>query len=118
MSFPIICVLSCSFNKSIKLGDTLILVKWSTLDHVLILIYEGIMFLDTYTQKKAEKQKQVGGRTCYILLAYFTYLVSPYHLQVLCLVAMEKPVSLKPEHIRDEKVKVRIFSLHTLGCDC
>ncbi|XP_071712999.1 glucose-6-phosphate 1-dehydrogenase 6, cytoplasmic-like [Rutidosis leptorrhynchoides] len=27
-------------------------------------------------------------------------------LQVLCLVAMEKPVSLKPEHIRDEKVKV------------
>ncbi|KAK9053964.1 hypothetical protein SSX86_025039 [Deinandra increscens subsp. villosa] len=28
-------------------------------------------------------------------------------LQVLCLVAMEKPVSLKPEHIRDEKVKVR-----------
>ncbi|CAN7128299.1 unnamed protein product [Brassica rapa subsp. narinosa] len=27
-------------------------------------------------------------------------------LQVLCLVAMEKPISLKPEHIRDEKVKV------------
>ncbi|PWA67888.1 glucose-6-phosphate dehydrogenase [Artemisia annua] len=27
-------------------------------------------------------------------------------LQVLCLVAMERPVSLKPEHIRDEKVKV------------
>jgi len=27
-------------------------------------------------------------------------------LQVFCLVAMEKPVSLKPEHIRDEKVKV------------
>ncbi|KAK6128286.1 hypothetical protein DH2020_037969 [Rehmannia glutinosa] len=25
---------------------------------------------------------------------------------VLCLVAMEKPISLKPEHIRDEKVKV------------
>lgn len=30
-------------------------------------------------------------------------------IQVLCLVAMEKPVSLSPEHIRDEKVKVRIF---------
>ncbi|OEL18846.1 Glucose-6-phosphate 1-dehydrogenase, cytoplasmic isoform [Dichanthelium oligosanthes] len=29
-----------------------------------------------------------------------------YLLQVFCLVAMEKPVSLKPEHIRDEKVKV------------
>ncbi|KAL0450757.1 UNVERIFIED_CONTAM: Glucose-6-phosphate 1-dehydrogenase, cytoplasmic isoform [Sesamum latifolium] len=28
------------------------------------------------------------------------------HFWVLCLVAMEKPVSLKPEHIRDEKVKV------------
>nr|ABC74526.1 glucose-6-phosphate dehydrogenase [Populus trichocarpa]ABC74529.1 glucose-6-phosphate dehydrogenase [Populus trichocarpa] len=28
------------------------------------------------------------------------------HLLQLCLVAMEKPVSLKPEHIRDEKVKV------------
>jgi hypothetical protein len=28
------------------------------------------------------------------------------NLQVFCLVAMEKPVSLKPEHIRDEKVKV------------
>ncbi|XP_043724224.1 glucose-6-phosphate 1-dehydrogenase 6, cytoplasmic-like [Telopea speciosissima] len=27
-------------------------------------------------------------------------------LQVLCIVAMEKPVSLDPEHIRDEKVKV------------
>lgn len=26
--------------------------------------------------------------------------------QVLCLVAMEKPVSLGPEHVRDEKVKV------------
>lgn len=26
--------------------------------------------------------------------------------KVLCLVAMEKPVSMKPEHIRDEKVKV------------
>lgn len=26
--------------------------------------------------------------------------------QVLCLVAMEKPVSLSPEHVRDEKVKV------------
>ncbi|KAI7727830.1 hypothetical protein M8C21_009144 [Ambrosia artemisiifolia] len=28
------------------------------------------------------------------------------NIQVLCLVAMEKPVSLKPEHVRDEKVKV------------
>ncbi|KAK6798840.1 hypothetical protein RDI58_006543 [Solanum bulbocastanum] len=28
------------------------------------------------------------------------------NIQVLCLVAMEKPVSQKPEHIRDEKVKV------------
>ena len=28
------------------------------------------------------------------------------HEQVLCLVAMEKPVSLNPEDIRDEKVKV------------
>ncbi|KAL8471150.1 hypothetical protein ACS0TY_028737 [Phlomoides rotata] len=27
-------------------------------------------------------------------------------LQVFCLVAMEKPISMKPEHIRDEKVKV------------
>lgn len=27
-------------------------------------------------------------------------------LQVLCLVAMEKPLSTNPEHIRDEKVKV------------
>ncbi|KAH0923828.1 hypothetical protein HID58_023846, partial [Brassica napus] len=31
---------------------------------------------------------------------------SHFHLTVLCLVAMEKPISLKPEHIRDEKVKV------------
>ncbi|GJM85450.1 hypothetical protein PR202_ga01898 [Eleusine coracana subsp. coracana] len=29
-----------------------------------------------------------------------------YKREVFCLVAMEKPVSLKPEHIRDEKVKV------------
>lgn len=27
-------------------------------------------------------------------------------MQVFCLIAMEKPVSYKPEHIRDEKVKV------------
>lgn len=31
--------------------------------------------------------------------------------QVLCLVAMEKPVSLSPEHVRDEKVKVRRINL-------
>lgn len=33
-------------------------------------------------------------------------IVQNHLLQVLCLVAMEKPVSLDPEHIRDEKVKV------------
>nr|AAD11426.1 cytoplasmic glucose-6-phosphate 1-dehydrogenase [Mesembryanthemum crystallinum] len=33
-------------------------------------------------------------------------IIQNHLLQVLCLVAMEKPVSIKPEHIRDEKVKV------------
>ncbi|KAH7307214.1 hypothetical protein KP509_22G049900 [Ceratopteris richardii] len=33
-------------------------------------------------------------------------IIQNHLLQVLCLVAMEKPVSLSPEHIRDEKVKV------------
>ncbi|KAL9685497.1 hypothetical protein QQ045_022947 [Rhodiola kirilowii] len=33
-------------------------------------------------------------------------IIQNHLLQVLCLVAMEKPASLKPEHIRDEKVKV------------
>ncbi|XP_068667423.1 glucose-6-phosphate 1-dehydrogenase, cytoplasmic isoform-like [Aristolochia californica] len=33
-------------------------------------------------------------------------IIQNHLLQVLCLVAMEKPVSVKPEHIRDEKVKV------------
>ncbi|KAK6913025.1 Glucose-6-phosphate dehydrogenase, NAD-binding [Dillenia turbinata] len=33
-------------------------------------------------------------------------IIQNHLLQVLCLVAVEKPVSLKPEHIRDEKVKV------------
>ncbi|XP_062105530.1 glucose-6-phosphate 1-dehydrogenase 6, cytoplasmic [Humulus lupulus] len=33
-------------------------------------------------------------------------IIQNHLLQVLCLVAMEKPVSLTPEHIRDEKVKV------------
>ncbi|KAL6634686.1 hypothetical protein ACP70R_027357 [Stipagrostis hirtigluma subsp. patula] len=33
-------------------------------------------------------------------------IIQNHLLQVFCLVAMEKPVSLKPEHIRDEKVKV------------
>ena len=33
-------------------------------------------------------------------------------LQVLCLVAMEKPISLKPEHIKDEKVKVCASPIH------
>ncbi|KAJ7974743.1 Glucose-6-phosphate 1-dehydrogenase [Quillaja saponaria] len=33
-------------------------------------------------------------------------IIQNHLLQVLCLVAMEKPVSLKPEYIRDEKVKV------------
>ncbi|KAL3640064.1 Glucose-6-phosphate 1-dehydrogenase, cytoplasmic isoform [Castilleja foliolosa] len=33
-------------------------------------------------------------------------IIQNHLLQVLCLVAMEKPISLSPEHIRDEKVKV------------
>ncbi|KAG6550498.1 hypothetical protein Mapa_007972 [Marchantia paleacea] len=33
-------------------------------------------------------------------------IIQNHLLQVLCLVAMEKPVSVSPEHIRDEKVKV------------
>ncbi|KAI4350564.1 hypothetical protein L6164_005011 [Bauhinia variegata] len=33
-------------------------------------------------------------------------IIQNHLLQVLCLVTMEKPISLKPEHIRDEKVKV------------
>ncbi|XP_057736834.1 glucose-6-phosphate 1-dehydrogenase 6, cytoplasmic-like isoform X1 [Arachis stenosperma] len=33
-------------------------------------------------------------------------IIQNHLLQVFCLIAMEKPVSLKPEHIRDEKVKV------------
>ncbi|KAL8043763.1 hypothetical protein ABFX02_08G006300 [Erythranthe guttata] len=33
-------------------------------------------------------------------------IIQNHLLQVLCLVAMEKPVSMKPEHVRDEKVKV------------
>ncbi|KAG0554318.1 hypothetical protein M758_12G084600 [Ceratodon purpureus] len=33
-------------------------------------------------------------------------IIQNHLVQVLCLVAMEKPVSLDPEHIRDEKVKV------------
>ncbi|ERN13638.1 glucose-6-phosphate 1-dehydrogenase, cytoplasmic isoform [Amborella trichopoda] len=32
-------------------------------------------------------------------------IIQNHLLQVFCLVAMEKPISLKPEHIRDEKVK-------------
>jgi glucose-6-phosphate 1-dehydrogenase len=33
-------------------------------------------------------------------------IIQNHLVQVLCLVAMEKPVSLGPEHVRDEKVKV------------
>eukprot|EP00252_Welwitschia_mirabilis_P018772 TRINITY_DN4194_c0_g1_i1.p1 TRINITY_DN4194_c0_g1~~TRINITY_DN4194_c0_g1_i1.p1 ORF type:complete len:516 (-),score=89.79 TRINITY_DN4194_c0_g1_i1:566-2113(-) len=33
-------------------------------------------------------------------------IIQNHLLQVLCLISMEKPVSLRPEHIRDEKVKV------------
>ncbi|GMH06822.1 hypothetical protein Nepgr_008662 [Nepenthes gracilis] len=33
-------------------------------------------------------------------------IIQNHLLQVLCLIAMEKPISLKPENIRDEKVKV------------
>lgn len=33
-------------------------------------------------------------------------IIQNHLLQVFCLVAMEKPISIKPEHIRDEKVKV------------
>ncbi|KAL8130711.1 hypothetical protein V2J09_019866 [Rumex salicifolius] len=36
-------------------------------------------------------------------------IIQNHLLQVLCLVAMEKPVSMRPEHIRDEKVKVSDF---------
>ncbi|KAL0658092.1 hypothetical protein Bca4012_078677 [Brassica carinata] len=42
-----------------------------------------------------------------IIHAFVVYIVNMFSVvQVLCLVAMEKPISLKPEHIRDEKVKV------------
>lgn len=33
-------------------------------------------------------------------------IIQNHLLQVICLVSMEKPISLNPEHIRDEKVKV------------
>lgn len=33
-------------------------------------------------------------------------IIQNHLLQILCLISMEKPVSLHPEHIRDEKVKV------------
>ncbi|XP_028062844.1 glucose-6-phosphate 1-dehydrogenase 6, cytoplasmic-like [Camellia sinensis] len=33
-------------------------------------------------------------------------IIQNHLLQILCLIAMEKPISLTPEHIRDEKVKV------------
>lgn len=33
-------------------------------------------------------------------------IIQNHLMQILCLIAMEKPVSLYPEHIRDEKVKV------------
>ncbi|XP_044413055.1 glucose-6-phosphate 1-dehydrogenase, cytoplasmic isoform [Triticum aestivum] len=39
-------------------------------------------------------------------------IIQNHLLQVFCLVAMEKPVSLSPEHIRDEKVKV----LQSVSC--
>lgn len=47
---------------------------------------------------------------CHLLLClYFETSNSlSFAMQVFCLVAMEKPISLKPEHIRDEKVKVLI----------
>ena len=53
-----IFVLNCTFIKSIKLGDTLIhVVNRISLDHVLILISEGIMFLDSFTKRKAVQVK-------------------------------------------------------------
>lgn len=40
-------------------------------------------------------------------------------LQILCLIAMERPPNLDPEHVRDEKVTVPLhegtFSCNTLG---
>ncbi|KAI8017722.1 Glucose-6-phosphate 1-dehydrogenase 5, cytoplasmic [Camellia lanceoleosa] len=33
-------------------------------------------------------------------------IIQNHLLQILCLIAMEKPISLTPEHIQDEKVKV------------
>ncbi|KAL0344093.1 UNVERIFIED_CONTAM: Glucose-6-phosphate 1-dehydrogenase 6, cytoplasmic [Sesamum angustifolium] len=69
-----------------------------------------------------ELSSQIGEFWCFVLQIASFYLfgivitllmcriirdiIQNHLLQVLCLVAMEKPVSLKPEHIRDEKVKV------------
>ncbi|GAB2269409.1 Glucose-6-phosphate 1-dehydrogenase [Dionaea muscipula] len=39
------------------------------------------------------------------LYGYVLRVVKTAHM-VFCLVAMEKPISIKPEHLRDEKVKV------------
>lgn len=51
-----------------------------------------------------------GERKAFLKFSYYINILIFCQLQVLCLVAMEKPVSLKPEHIRDEKVKVCNFS--------
>lgn len=49
------------------------------------------------------------ARAAFLLLVLILErLINIIVFQVLCLVAMEKPVSLTPEYIRDEKVKVYI----------
>lgn len=80
------------------------------------------MFSSTYGQKglrsKNNNNSQWKNSLSSTVMKVFlsnTLINAYYLLQVFCLVAMEKPVSLKPEHIRDEKVKVQsLFTLFML----
>lgn len=67
--------------------------------------WTGVYVGSTYSTLYMKKKERL-----FLKFSYYINILIFCQLQVLCLVAMEKPVSLKPEHIRDEKVKVCNFS--------
>lgn len=67
--------------------------------------WTGVYVGSTYSTLYMKEKERL-----FLKFSYYINILIFCQLQVLCLVAMEKPVSLKPEHIRDEKVKVCNFS--------
>ncbi|THF96508.1 hypothetical protein TEA_027778 [Camellia sinensis var. sinensis] len=55
------------------------------------------------------KESEITEQDSLLLVQIIRDIIQNHLLQILCLIAMEKSISLTPEHIRDEKVKYKVL---------